>query len=86
MRYTKEFKLECIRKYKNGIRINDALDKEVEMKRKKPVWTWRDKMAMIQRVLYGNSIQSVAFSNDIQAASFLSGSKYIKNMVLMVKN
>ena len=86
MRYTKEFKLECIRKYKAGEhiddpggckhetfhnkvriweRIFDALG-EVGLEHKKPKRNWQDKMDMIQRVIDGESIQSVALSNGIQ--------------------
>jgi len=86
MRYTKEFKLECIRKYKAGERIDDpggckhdtfqnkvrrwerifdALG-EVGLEHKKPKRTWQEKMNMIQRILDGESIQSVALSNGIQ--------------------
>ncbi len=86
MRFTKEFKLECIRKYKTGEHIYDPggckhktfIDKvrrwvriydsvgEVGLEHKKPKRTWQDKMDMIQRVLNGESIQSVALSNGIQ--------------------
>ena len=86
MRYTKEFKLECIRKHKAGERIDDpggckhetfhnkvrrwerifdALG-EVGLEHKKPKRTWQEKMNLIQRVLDGESIQSVALSNGIQ--------------------
>ena len=85
MRYTKEFKLECIRKYKAGehiddpggckhetfrnkvrmwVRIFDALG-EAGLEHKKPKRNWQDKMDMIQRVIDGESIQSVALSNGI---------------------
>ena len=86
MRFTKEFKLECVRKYKAGeriedpggckhktfwntvlewVRIYDVLG-EVGLEHKKPKRSWKDKMAMIQRVLGGESIKSVALSNGIK--------------------
>ena len=86
MRFTKEFKLECVRKRKAGeriedpggckhktfhhkvlewVRIYDALG-EAGLEHKKPRRSWEDKMAMIQRVLDGESINSVALSNGIQ--------------------
>ena len=86
MRYTKEFKLECIRKYKTGeniddpggckhevfrnkvrtwVRIYNSLG-EIGLEHKKPKRTWQDKMNMIQRVIDGESMQSVALSNGIQ--------------------
>ena len=86
MRFTKEFKLECIRKHKAGEhiddpegckhktfinvvrrweRIFDALG-EAGLEHEKPKRTWKDKMVMIQRILDGESISSVAYSNGIQ--------------------
>ena len=91
MRFTKEFKLECIRKYKSGERIDDpggckhstfrhtvvrwvriydsvgedGLEHRFKMK------TWQDKLAMIQRVADGESLQSVSIDNGI-AKSVLS--------------
>ena len=88
MRFTKEFKLECIRKYKSGeriddpggckhatfrnnvlewIRIYDCLG-EVGLEHKKPKRNWQDKMDMIQRVIDGESIKSVAYSNGIKGS------------------
>ena len=88
MRYTKEFKLECVRKYKAGeriddpggckhttfwnnvlewIRIYDCLG-EVGLEHKKPKRNWQDKMNMIQRVIDGESIKSVAYSNGIKGS------------------
>lgn len=86
MRFTKEFKLECIRKYKAGERIDDpggckhktfrntvlewariydAMG-EIGLEHKKPKRTWQDKLGMIERVLGGESINSVALSNGIK--------------------
>lgn len=85
MKYTKEFKLECIRKYKSGQKINDPGGcKHKTFFSKVRVWTkiyeslgedglehkshkrtWQDKMKMINRVLEGESISSVACSNGI---------------------
>ncbi|HAS56549.1 MAG TPA: hypothetical protein DCR94_04840 [Firmicutes bacterium] len=86
MRFTKEFKLECIRKYKAGeciddprgckhktfrnkivewVRIYDAMG-EVGLKHKKPKRPWQDKLDMIERVLGGESVKSVAISNGIK--------------------
>lgn len=86
MRFTKEFKLECIRKYKAGeriddpggckhstfrnavlewVRIYDAMG-EIGLEHKKPKRTWQDKLGMIERVLNGESIKSVALSNGIK--------------------
>lgn len=88
MRFTKEFKLECIRKYKTGehiddpggckhvtfwnnvlewVRIYDFLG-EVGLEHKKPKRNWQDKMNMIQRVIDGESIKSVAYSNGIKGS------------------
>ena len=85
MRFTKEFKLECVRKYKAGERIDDpggckhssfqhtvvfwvriynALG-EAGLEHKKPKRSWKNKMDMIQRVLYGESITEVARSNGL---------------------
>lgn len=86
MRFTKEFKLECIRKYKSGERIDDpggckhstfrntvvrwvriydsvgeaGLEHRYEMR------TWQDKLALIQRVADGESLQSVSIDNAIE--------------------
>ena len=86
MRFTKEFKLECVRKYKSGeaiadpggckrktfrgkvrewVRVFDALG-EAGLEHKKPKRSWGDKMAMIQRVMGGESIKGVALDNGIQ--------------------
>ena len=86
MRFTKEFKLECIRKYKAGeriddpggckhetfrntvvewVRIYDAMG-EIGLEHKKPKRSWQDKLDMIERVLGGESIKSVALSNGIK--------------------
>ena len=88
MRFTKEFKLECIRKYKIGeriddpggckhktfwntvlewVRIYDALG-EVGLEHKKPKRSWEEKMNMIEMVINGESIKSVAYSNGIQGS------------------
>lgn len=88
MRFTKEFKLECIRKYKAGeriddpggckhntfwntvlewVRIYDAMG-EIGLEHKKPKRSWRDKMDMIERVLNGESIKSVAYSNGMKCS------------------
>ena len=86
MRFTKEFKLECVRKHKAGehiddpggckhetfarmirvwTRIYDALGEEgLEHRRRE--WSWQDKMALVQRVLGGESLTSVANSSGIQ--------------------
>ena len=86
MRFTKEFKLECIRKYKSGERIDDpggckhstfrhtvvrwvriydsvgeaGLEHRFKMK------TWQDKLALVQRVVDGESLQSVSIDNAIE--------------------
>ena len=95
MRYTKEFKLECIRKYKAGERIEDpggckhatfrhtVLEwvrvyrslGEAGLEHKKQKRSWEDKMAMIQRVLGGESVKSVALSNGIKPGHL---SKWLK--------
>ena len=88
MRFTKEFKLECIKKYKTGeriddpggcnhktfwntilewVRIYDALG-DIGLEHKKPKRSWKDKLDMIQRVMDGESIKSVAYSNGIKAS------------------
>ena len=88
MRFTKEFKLECIKKYKTGeriddpggcnhktfwntvlewVRIYDALG-DVGLEHKKPKRSWKDKLDMIQRVMDGESIKSVAYSNGIKGS------------------
>ena len=88
MRFTKEFKLECVQKYKDGepindpggckhatfwnsvlewVRIYDCLG-EVGLEHKKPKRNWQDKMNMIQRVIDGESIKSVAYSNGIKGS------------------
>ena len=88
MRFTKEFKLECVKKYQNGERIDfpagwkyqtfhnrvrvwsriyESLG-EIGLEHKKPKRTWQDKMNMIQRVIDGKSIKSVAYSNGIQCS------------------
>ena len=87
MRFTKEFKLECVKKYKAGEYIDDpggckhetftrrirvwtsmydALGEEgLEHRRRE--WSWQGKMALVQRVLGGESLNSVANSSGIQA-------------------
>ena len=86
MKFTKEFKLECVRKYKDGIPIDypgdckrdtfyksvlnwvgmfDALG-EVGLEHRVQKRTWVDKFGMIQLVLEGRSIRSVALANGIQ--------------------
>lgn len=88
MRFTKEFKLECIRKYKAGeriddpggcrhktfwntilewVRIYDAMG-EIGLEHKKPKRSWQDKLDMIERVLNGESIKSVANSNGMKCS------------------
>lgn len=82
MRFTKEFKLECIKKYKSGehiddpggckhntfaatvrkwVRIYDSMG-EAGLEHKKPKRTWEDKLGLVQRVIGGESAQSVALS------------------------
>lgn len=86
MKFTKEFKLECVRKHKNGTPIDypggckrvtfyrtvlnwvemfDALG-DFGLEHKVQKRTWRDKFKMIQLVLEGQSIRSVALANGIQ--------------------
>lgn len=88
MRFTKEFKLECIRKHKAGeriddpggckhktfrntvlewVRIYDAMG-EIGLEHRKPKRSWQDKLDMIERVLNGESIKSVANSNGIKGS------------------
>ncbi|MDD4104068.1 MAG: helix-turn-helix domain-containing protein [Bacilli bacterium] len=86
MRFTKEFKLECIRKYKSGERIDDPggcthstfhhtvvrwvriYDSvgEVGLEHRFKTKTWQDKLALIQRVMDGESLQSVSIDNAIE--------------------
>ena len=86
MRFTKEFKLECIRKYKSGERIDDPggckhstfrhtvvrwariYDSvgEVGLEHRFKMKTWQDKLALIQRVMNGESLQSVSIDNAIE--------------------
>ena len=86
MRFTKEFKLECIRKYKSGefidnpggcthstfrhmvvrwVRIYDSVG-EVGLEHRFKKKTWQDKFALIQRVMDGESLQSVSIDNAIE--------------------
>ena len=86
MKYTKEFKLECVRKHKTGepidcqggckrhtfmdtvrgwVKIYDALG-ENGLEHKKPKRSWMEKMAMVRRVLGGESLREVAHPNGIQ--------------------
>lgn len=87
MRFTKEFKLECIKKYKSGKRIDDpggckhktfastvrkwvrTYDSmgEAGLEHKKPKRTWEDKLGLVQRVIGGESAQSVALSRGFRA-------------------
>mgnify|MGYP003315438216 CR=1 FL=1 len=86
MRFTKEFKLECIRKYKSGERIDDPSGckhstfhhtvvrwvriydsvGEVGLEHHFKMKTWQDKLALIQRVMDGESLQSVSIDNAIE--------------------
>ncbi len=86
MRFTKEFKLECVQKYKDGERINDPggckhksfVDTvrrwariydsvgEVGLEHRFKMKTWQDKLALIQRVVDGESLQSVSIDNAIE--------------------
>ena len=86
MRFTKEFKLECIRKYKSGERIDDPggckhstfhhtvvrwvriYDSvgEVGLEHRFKIKTWQDKLTLIQRVMDGESLQSVSIDNAIE--------------------
>lgn len=82
MRYTKEFKLECIRKYKNGeyitdpggcshatfyrklndwVHIFDELG-EAGLKHSKTMLSFEDKKRCVQRVINGESMNSIATS------------------------
>ena len=82
MRYTKEFKLECIRKYKNGeyitdpggcshatfyrklndwIHIFDELG-EAGLEHSKTMLSFEDKIRCVQRVINGESMNSIATS------------------------
>ena len=86
MRFTKEFKLECIRKYKSGelidnpggctrstfrhtvvrwVRIYDSVG-EVGLEHRVKKKTWQDKFVLIQRVMDGESLQSVSIENAIE--------------------
>lgn len=88
MRFTKEFKLECIRKYKSGeqiddpggckhstfrhmvvrwVRIYDSVG-EVGLEHRFKMKTWQDKLSLIQRVLDGESLQSVSIDNAIEVS------------------
>ena len=82
MRYTKEFKLECVRKYMNGEHIPDpggCIHKtfyrnvlrwvkifnqlgEIGLEHKKPPISSEQKLALINRVIQGESYCSVAYS------------------------
>ena len=85
MRFTKEFKLECVISYQHGkyppnpggcdyetfkstvrkwSRMYNFLG-EVAFD-KKPKRNWNDKYEMVQRVMDGESIKTVAFSNGIE--------------------
>ena len=85
MRFTKEFKLECVQKYKDGepindpggckhksfvdivrrwVRIYDSVG-EVGLEHHFKTRTWQDKLALIQRVMDGESLQSVSIENAI---------------------
>lgn len=82
MRYTKEFKLECIRKYKNGeyitdpggcshatfyrklndwVHIFDELG-EAGLEHSKTMLSFKDKKRCVQRVINGESMNSIATS------------------------
>ncbi len=82
MRYTKEFKLECIRKYKNGeyitdpggcshatfyrklndwVHIFDELG-EAGLEHSKTMLSFEDKIRCVQRVINGESMNSIATS------------------------
>lgn len=82
MRYTKEFKLECVRKYMNGehipdpggcthrtfyrnvlrwVKIFNQLG-EIGLEHKKPPISSEQKLALINRVIQGESYCSVAYS------------------------
>lgn len=82
MRYTKEFKLECIRKYKNGeyitdpggcshatfyrklnswVHIFDELG-EAGLEYSKTMLSFEDKIRCVQRVINGESMNSIATS------------------------
>lgn len=82
MRYTKEFKLECIRKYKNGeyitdpggcshatfhrklndwVHIFDELG-EAGLEHSKTMLSFEDKKRCVQRVINGESMNSIATS------------------------
>lgn len=86
MKYTKEFKLKCVKKYKKGerlkdpqgckhktfmgkvrkwCRIYDALG-EAGLEHKNTTRTLEEKLALIERVMNGESIKSVAYSNGIE--------------------
>lgn len=86
MRFTKEFKLECVRKYKSGeliddpggcrhstfrntvvrwVRIYDSVG-EAGLEHRYEMRTWQDKLALIQRVADGESLQSVSIDNAIE--------------------
>ena len=82
MRYTKEFKLECIRKYKNGEYITDSggcshatfyrklndwvhiFDElgEAGLEHSKTMLSFEDKKRCVQRVINGESMNSIATS------------------------
>lgn len=86
MRFTKEFKLECVQKYKDGepikdpggckhksfvdtvrrwVRIYDSVG-EVGLEHRFKKRTRQEKIALIQRVVDGESLQSVSLDNAIQ--------------------
>ena len=88
MRYTKEFKLECIRKYKNGeyitdpggcshatfyrklndwVHIFDELG-EAGLEHSKTILSFEDKIRCVQRVINGESMNSIATSIGRQEA------------------
>ena len=86
MRFTKEFKLKCVKKYQRGEYppnpggCNYDTFKSMVRKwsrmynilgdaafTKKPKRSWRDKYEMIQRIINGESIKSVAYSKGIES-------------------
>ena len=86
MRFTKEFKLKCVKEYQRGgyppnpggcnyDTFKSSVRKWSRMYNilgdaafdKKPKRSWRDKYEMIQRIIDGESIKSVACSNGIES-------------------
>ena len=67
MRYSKQFKLKCVELYKQGKypKTPDNISTKRFHKTVREIWTPEQKLILIQKVLNGQSIRSVAFRNGI---------------------